>query len=412
MQDQPVRAALTPDPVTRWTGSGPAPELELTILMPCLNEAETLAICIRKAKSFLEASGIAGEVLIADNGSTDGSIAIAENLGARVEPVPTRGYGAALAGGIAAARGRYVIMGDADDSYDFASLMPFVEALRAGSDLVVGNRFRGGIEQGAMPFLHYWLGNPILSFLGRLFFSIPVGDFHCGLRGFRRDAVRDLGLRTTGMEFASEMIVRAGLDRLRISEVPTTLKPDGRSRPPHLKTWRDGWRHLKFLLMFSPRWLFFVPGTLLMAAGLLLSLALIAGPVRLTDSLELDFSSFLAGCLMTVMGVQITTFGALARYYANRSGMLPESPGSSLIAPWCKTDRLARAALALIVAGAVLFAGSLKAWADAGFGHLTDPLVPRLVGAGLTLVVIGIQTGFAGFLFGIFDIDVTGRRRT
>ncbi len=402
---------MTPDPLSRWTGLRAAgQELELTILMPCLNEAETLTTCIRKAKLFLEESCIAGEVLIADNGSTDGSVTIAENLGARVEPVATRGYGAALAGGIAAARGKFVIMGDADDSYDFTALMPYVEALRAGSDLVVGNRFRGGIEKGAMPFLHYWLGNPVLSFLGRLFFNIPVGDFHCGLRGFRRDAVLDLGLRTTGMEFASEMIVRAGLDRLTITEVATTLKPDGRSRPPHLKTWRDGWRHLKFLLMFSPRWLFFVPGLLLASVGLALSALLIAGPVRIAEGLELDFSSFLAGCLMTVMGVQITTFGALARYYANRSGMLPETPGASLIAPWCKTDRMALVALVLILVGAGLFGGSLKAWADTGFGHLTDPLIPRLVAAGLSLVVLGIQTGFAGFLFGIFDIDVSRRR--
>ena len=245
--------------------------------MPCLNEAETIGTCIRKAQAFLARKGVAGEVLVSDNGSTDGSREIARRHGARLVNAPIRGYGGALLGGIEAARGRYVVMGDADDSYDFSSLDEYLDQLRSGADLVMGNRFRGGIAPKAMPFLHRYLGNPALSFLGRLFFKVPVGDFHCGLRAFNAESIRHLQLRTTGMEFASEMVVRGALSGLRIVEVPTLLKPDGRSRAPHLKTWRDGWRHLKFLLMHSPRWLFFIPGFSLVAIGLLLAAALSLG---------------------------------------------------------------------------------------------------------------------------------------
>src|SRR6266513_5466209 len=246
--------------------------------MPCLNEAETVATCVRKAIGFLAESGISGEVLVADNGSTDGSQQLATDAGARVVPISDKGYGNALMGGINAARGKYVIMGDADDSYDFTNLMPFVNELRKGADLVMGNRFQGGIAPGAMPPLHRYLGNPVLTFIGRLFFRSPVGDFHCGLRGFSKAAVARLDLRTTGMEFASEMVVKATLQRLRIAEVPTTLSRDGRNRPPHLRSWRDGWRHVRFLLIYSPRWLFLYPGTILMIAGLLAALWLLPGP--------------------------------------------------------------------------------------------------------------------------------------
>jgi hypothetical protein len=384
-------------------------EIELTILMPCLNEAETIAICIGKARDYLARSGVHGEVLIADNGSTDGSIAIAEKAGARVVRVPSKGYGAALSGGIAAGKGRYIIMGDADDSYDFANLDPFVERLRAGYDLVMGNRFRGGIELGAMPLLHRYLGNPVLSFFGRLFFSIPVGDFHCGLRGFNKRSIQSLGLTTTGMEFASEMVVKSSLKRLRITEVPTTLKPDGRSRAPHLKTWRDGWRHLKFLLMYSPKWLFFFPGFLLTAFGILLSTVLMFGPLDICCSLRLDLNSFLAGCLFTIIGVQLLTFGALARYYATVTGMLPRGPRADRIVACCKTDSLALAALLFVIVGAIVFLGSLSVWARVNFGDLASPFVPRLVASGLSIAVIGVQTAFAAFLFGLFDIPL--RRR-
>jgi glycosyltransferase involved in cell wall biosynthesis len=242
-------------------------ETELSIVMPCLNEAETVGICVRKAAYFLKTSAVNGEIVVADNGSTDRSREIAAAEGATIVPVESRGYGAALLGGIRAAKGRFVVMGDADDSYDFSSLGPFLEKLRAGADLVMGNRFRGKIEPGAMPFLHRYLGNPVLSFLGQLFFGVTAGDFHCGLRGFNRQRIVDLHLRTTGMEFASEMVVRAALAGYAIAEVPIVLRPDGRSRPPHLRTWRDGWRHLRFLLMYSPRWLFLYPGIALVIFG-------------------------------------------------------------------------------------------------------------------------------------------------
>jgi glycosyltransferase involved in cell wall biosynthesis len=246
-----------------------ARDIELTILMPCLNEVRTIGICIRKAQQFLQRTGIHGEILIADNGSSDGSQSLALELGARVVDVPTRGYGAALMAGIQHSAGRFVIMGDSDDSYDFSRLDDFVASLRSGAELVIGNRFRGGIEAGAMPPLHRYLGNPVLSYLGRLFFRIPLGDFHCGLRGCSRDAVLRLGLVTPGMEFASEMIAKAALAGLRIAEVPTTLRPDGRDRPPHLRTWRDGWRHLRFLVLFCPRWLFLYPGVGFFFVGVL-----------------------------------------------------------------------------------------------------------------------------------------------
>lgn len=241
--------------------------MELTILMPCLNEAETLKSCIRKGRAFLREQGISGEVLVADNGSDDGSVALAEREGARVVHVAQRGYGSALIAGVQSAQGRFVIMGDSDDSYDFSRLHLFVEKLRQGEQLVMGNRFRGGIAKGAMPALHRYLGNPVLSFIGRLLYSTPARDFHCGLRGFDRRAVLDLGLNASGMEFASEMVVKASLHRLRVCEVPTTLSPDGRSRPPHLRSWRDGWRHLRFLLMMSPRWLLLYPGLALLSLG-------------------------------------------------------------------------------------------------------------------------------------------------
>src|SRR6266487_2781972 len=277
--------------------------IEFSIVMPCLKEAETLATCIQKAKRSLEENNVEGEIIIADNGSTDGSQEIAEQHGARVIDVQARGYGSALMGGIAAARGKYIIMGDADDSYDFSTLEPFVEKLRAGYDLVMGNRFKGGVKAGAMPALHRYLGNPVLTAIGRVFFHSPCGDFHCGLRGFAKDAVLRLDLRTTGMEFASEMIVKATLHKLQITEVPTTLSPDGRSRPPHLRSWRDGWRHLRFLLLYSPRWLFFYPGALLMAAGIALCGWLLPGP-RHVSSVTLDVHTLLYAAAAIVIGFQ------------------------------------------------------------------------------------------------------------
>jgi glycosyltransferase involved in cell wall biosynthesis len=391
----------------------PRPEeaTELTILMPCLNEAETLAVCIGKAKEFLARTKIVGEVLIADNGSTDGSLEIARSLGSRVAPVSTRGYGAALLGGIAEARGRYVIMGDADDSYDFASLDPYVEQLRGGAELVMGNRFRGGIAPKAMPFLHRHLGNPVLSLLGRVFFRIPVGDFHCGLRGFNTASIRRLHLRTTGMEFASEMVVRAALGGLKIAEVPTTLAPDGRSRPPHLKTWRDGWRHLKFLLMYSPRWLFFYPGGVLAAVGTFLAAMLFSGPRQLAPGVVMDLNAFVAACFMILAGVQLITFGVLSRTYARMTGFLPASRASEALLRHIDTDRMALFSLVLLILGLGIFGSAFGVWMARDFGALDSPIIPRMVIGGLGLVAISLQTFFAAFLLGTLAIPKLGDPR-
>lgn len=379
-------------------------DLELTILMPCLNEAETIAACINKAKKFLDRTGVAGEVLIADNGSTDGSQQIAQSLGARVVNVRRRGYGAALLGGISEARGTFTIMGDADDSYNFSSLDKFLEELRAGNDLVVGNRFKGGIAPGAMPFLHRYLGNPALSLAGRLFFKVPLGDFHCGLRGFRTQAIRDLGLRTTGMEFASEIIVRAGLVGLKMSESPTTLEPDGRSRPPHLKTWRDGWRHLKFLLLYSPMWLFIMPGVVFLALGIILALNLATGALQIPGGPALDLNSFIVACFLSILGTQSIGFGLMARRYAAVMGILPMGTRSQWLREHATTDNVVLLALLLFVAGVGVFLGAFREWALVGFGQLETAFAPRAVIAGLSLVVIAVQTAFQAFIIGLMDI--------
>ena len=299
--------------------------IELSIVMPCLNEAETLAVCIDKAMGYLKRSGVVGEVVIADNGSTDGSQLIAEERGARVVAVEAKGYGSALMGGITAAYGTYVIMGDADDSYDFDNLEPFVERLRAGDELVMGNRFRGGIEPGAMPPLHKYLGNPVLSTIGRMLFRSEIRDFHCGLRGFNRESILSLGLVTTGMEFASEVVVKSTLGALRVSEVPTTLKKDGRSRPPHLRSWHDGWRHLRFLLIFSPRWLFLIPGTAAFVLGFVGVMLLGFGPV-VVGRVGFTYSSQLYLAALTVVGYQSVLFAILTKIYAQREGFrIPRS---------------------------------------------------------------------------------------
>ena len=343
-----------------------------------------------------------GEILIADNGSMDDSREIAHSLGARVVSISAKGYGAALIGGIEAAAGRYIIMGDADDSYDFSSLDNFVDQLRGGAHLVMGNRLRG-IQPGAMPALHRYLGNPVLSFLGRLFFRIPVSDFHCGLRGFNTAKVRELRLQTTGMEFASEMVVRSALAGLRIAEVPTTLHPDGRSRPPHLRTWRDGWRHLKFLLMYSPNWLYTAPGLAFLVTGTILGVALLFTTIKVAN-IELDLNTLLVACCLAIAGVQLLTFGMLSRYYAVKSGFLPSSTRIDLLSRWLGTDRLLQIAGLVFALGLSAFAYALWSWARADFGDLVDRFIPRVVMLGLTAMLIGIQTGFASFFFGIIDI--------
>jgi glycosyltransferase involved in cell wall biosynthesis len=378
--------------------------LELTILMPCLNEAETIEVCVRKAMGFLQRSGVAGEVLIADNGSTDGSQGLAETLGARVIPVPTKGYGAALIGGINAARGRFVIMGDADDSYDFENLEGMVETLRGGADLVMGNRFKGGIAPGAMPPLHRYLGNPVLSFIGRLFFSIPVGDFHCGLRGFSREAILTLGLQSTGMEFASEMVVKAALNKLRIEETPTTLKPDGRSRPPHLRTWRDGWRHLRFLLVHSPRWLFSYPGVVLILLGLFGSVMLSLGAVQITPRIELDIHSLVVSCFAILIGVQLVVFGALARRYQTLEGVLPPSARFQKFLLGMNLESILQVSVIIFLAGVAGSAWALVHWAGSGFGPIHYNGVMRVLVTSLTAVAVAIQLAAAGFLASVFAL--------
>ncbi|EPR43937.1 glycosyl transferase family 2 [Desulfovibrio sp. X2] len=387
-----------------------APELELTILMPCLNEAETLGACVGKAMAFLGQSGISGEVLVADNGSSDGSQEIAQGLGARVVHARLKGYGAALQKGVREARGRFVIMGDADDSYDFSDLGAFVEALRGGAQIVMGNRFKGGIAPGAMPFLHRYLGNPVLSFIGRLFFKTTCGDFHCGLRGFDRDAVRALDLHTPGMEYASEMVVRASLEGLRIAEVPTKLSPDGRSRPPHLRTWRDGWRHLCFLLIHAPRWLFVYPGMALLALGFLATAALAGGPVHM-GAVTFSNKTFLLGCLCLLVGLQSLTFGLLVRRYATRSGLLPRSRSHAALLEGITLERMALAALGLFVLGAGCGIWSFVAWGRVGFGDLGDPVVERTMIAAVTFMAGAVQTFLSAFVGAVMEVGEDTRRR-
>ncbi len=384
---------------------GLSDDLELTILMPCLNEAETLALCIDKARSFLTHSGVAGEVLIADNGSTDGSQEIARAHGAKVVAVRDRGYGAALMGGIAAARGRFVIMGDADDSYDFTALMPFVERLRQGEELVMGNRFDGGIKDGAMPPLHRYLGNPVLTAVGRLFFGSPARDFHCGLRGFNRASIVNLGLVCSGMEFASEMVVKATVNRLRIAEVPTTLSPDGRSRPPHLRTWRDGWRHLRFLLMFSPKWLFLYPGLLLFSVGAIAMMLLAIGD-RTIGGVTFGVNTLAFSAAATVGGFQAASFWLFARYFAGRARLLPISGKVMGVASFYTVELGLMVGVVLIVIGMATGIGAVGYWREAGYGVLDPTLTMRVVIPSMTAMILGLQMAFGSFMFGILGLEM------
>jgi len=383
----------------------PAPEL--TILMPCLNEAETLASCIGKARAFLDREGISGEILIADNGSTDGSPRIAEQSGARVVHVSERGYGSALLHGARAARGTYVIMGDADSSYDFSALGPFVEKLHAGYDVVIGNRFQGGIEEGAMPFLHRYLGNPVLSYLGRLFFAIPIGDFHCGLRAFRRERLLQVGLRAQGMEFASEMIVRSALNGLSIAEAPTTLSPDGRSRRPHLRAWRDGWRHLRFLLMFSPRWLFLYPGLVLLALGAVAEAALSIGPVSL-GHVVLDIHTMLFAGGAMIAGVQMVMFSLIVKTAAAADGLLPSGSNFRRFLDHFTLERGLVLGTAMLIAGLCLAGYSLFLWVSTGLSQLDPRQVMRVVIPSLSFSVIGMEIVFSSFALSFLRWKIDG----
>jgi len=380
--------------------------VELTIVMPCLNEAETVATCVHKAVGFLAESGIDGEVVVADNGSTDGSQRLATDAGARVVPIAEKGYGNALMGGIAAARGKYVIMGDADDSYDFTHLMPFVTELRKGKELVMGNRFKGGIEPGAMPKLHKYLGNPVLSFIGRLFFPSAIGDFHCGLRGFSRESALRLNLQATGMEFASEMVVKATLWGQDITEVPTTLKKDGRSRPPHLRSWRDGWRHLRFLLLFSPRWLFFLPGVFLFLLGLVAGAIVEAGPFTV-DHVTFDVDTLVAASAMVVIGFQAVLFWMFTRVYAGAEGFLPEEPGVQRLLEKLSLERGLILGLLLGLAGLAGVIVSVVAWRGSDFHNLNYEHELRLMIPSATALILSCQLILGSFFLSILGIKQT-----
>lgn len=376
---------------------------ELTILLPCLDEAETLASCISKAQRFLERTSICGEVLVADNGSTDGSVKIARSMGARVAIAHQRGYGSALNAGIAAARGRYVIMGDADDSYDFESLDAFVDMLRGGSDLVMGNRFEGGVQPGAMPWLHRRIGNPLLSWVGRRFFRVPVRDFHCGLRAFDRRKVIGLGLHTTGMEWASELVVAASMAEFEIGEVPTTLAPDGRSRRPHLRSFHDGWRHLRFLLLYSPRWLFLYPGLTMFLIGLAMSIALTIRPITIGD-VGFDIGTLILASGLCIIGYSVLWFAIISRDFASRERLLPENRQAPFVHRHWSLERGLAMGSVLMAMGVVVAIASLWRWRSEGFGPLDGQQTVRSVVPALLGLVLGAQTIFSSLFWSMLQL--------
>jgi glycosyltransferase involved in cell wall biosynthesis len=384
--------------------------MELTILMPCLNEAETLAQCVEKARLGLERSGLPGEILVADNGSTDGSQAIAEKLGARVVAVPEKGYGSALRGGVRAARGRWIIMGDADASYDFSDLGGFVKNFQEGNELVMGCRLPvggGTILPGAMPWKNRWIGNPILSFIGRLFFKCPAHDFHSGLRGFTREAFEKMDLKTTGMEFASEMVIKSTLKGLKISEVPVTLHPDGRSRPPHLKPWRDGWRHLRFMLLYSPRWLFLVPGLVLTFLGIVFSTALALRDIQI-GNVHLNVGTLMMACMTVVVGFQLTAFAFYTKIFAIAEGLLPEDPKLNRLFRYFTLEKGIVVSLLVLAAGLGLLLRSVWQWKQAQFGPMPsmEENLRQLIPAA-TLILLGVQSVFSCFFLSVLGMKTT-----
>lgn len=377
--------------------------LDVTIVMPCLNEAETLGVCVRKALQAIRELNLPGEVLVADNGSTDGSQDIAEREGARVIHVPVRGYGAALQAGIKAARGRYVLMADADDSYHFEHLPRFIAALNGGADLVMGNRFAGQIEPRAMPFLHRYLGNPVLSWIGRLFFGVPVRDFHCGIRAFRKNAIETLNLNATGMEFASEMVVKASLAELNIAEVPTTLSPDGRSRPPHLRTWRDGWRHLRFLLLYSPRWLFLYPGMLLMLVGAAASLWIITGQRTIHGiNFDVDTLVYALGCIL--IGFHACAFAVSAKVFAVSEGLLPEDPKFRSWFSYISLETGLVIGVALLALGLGFGIYDVMLWSRTGFGPLVASEALRTTLPSAVAIILGVEVIFTSFFLSLLGM--------
>lgn len=381
----------------------------LTILMPCLNEAETLALCINKANAWSLKSGIPTEVLIADNGSTDGSQAIAESLGARVVSVKQRGYGSALFHGCMAAKGEWIIMGDSDDSYDFSNLDAFILKLQEGFDLVMGNRFLGGIAPGAMPWKNRYIGNPILTWVGRLLFKCPAKDFHCGLRGFRKDAFLKMDLRTTGMEFASEMVIKANLFDMRIAEVPTTLSVDGRSRPPHLRPWRDGWRHLRFMLLFSPRWLFFIPGTVLFLVSLVSYTALLLGPVKI-GTVAFDVHTLFFAETGIVLGFLAGALGIVIRMFGMREGLLQEHTLLEKLRASPALEIGGMVGISMIIGGVFLGFDALLSWSAVKFGTLEPGLLLRSISFSTLLILLGGVTLMTSIIMGFLALPTREQR--
>lgn len=381
-------------------------ELEVSIVMPCLNEAETLQGCIRKAQHSIRRHDLRAEIIVADNGSTDGSREIAQANGARLVPVKAKGYGAALAGGIEAAQGRYIIMGDADDSYDFSRIFPFIEKLREGHDLVMGCRLPSGggtVVPGAMPWKHRWIGNPVLTGIGRLFFRSPISDFHCGLRAFRREAYQNLDMRTTGMEFASEMVIKATLKKMRITQTPITLHKDGRSRPPHLRSWRDGWRHLRFMLMFSPRWLFLFPGIIGFLVGAFFFALLLQGPLRLGMAF-FDTNTLLVSAMAIILSFQLISFAMFTKIFAISEGLLPEDPRLNRLFSIITLEVGILIGLILAASGLGLLIGALVYWAKLGFGELSYPDSLRLIIPAVTSLMLGVQIIFSSFFMSILGL--------
>jgi len=403
----PPKETVRPE-LPRMAAEKSTPELELSIVMPCLNEADTVGICVRKAQGAILEMGIQAEVIIADNGSTDGSQAIASEHGARVVPVAAKGYGNALMGGIAAAKGKYVIMGDADDSYDFGEAPKFVAKLREGYELVQGCRFpRGGgtIKPGAMPFLHYWLGNPLFSFLSRLWFQAPINDIYCGLRGFTKDLYHRLDQRCYGMEFATEMVIKASLFKAKIAEVPITLHPDGRkAHPPHLKTWRDGWRTLRFFLLYSPRWLFLIPGFVLMLLGIIGYV--LALPGLSIGTATFDAHTLLFASLFILVGYQAASFAVFTKRFAISEGMMPPDDRLTRFIQFFTLERGLILGIIMGLVGLFLLIGAINQWWESGFGQLNYAVTMRWVIPGSTLCMLGFQTLFASFF-----ISVLGMRR-
>ncbi|PWH12585.1 MAG: dolichol-P-glucose synthetase [Anaerolineae bacterium] len=381
----------------------PVQQPELSIVLPCLNEEKTLGTCIRKAQAFLQRSGVQGEVIVADNGSTDRSVEIAESLGARVTHISEKGYGSALRGGFAAARGKYILMADSDDSYDLENLSPFLEKLREGYDLVMGNRFKGGIRPGAMPWHHRYIGNPVLSFIGKLFFRTPANDFHCGIRAFTKEAVQRMNLQTTGMELASEIVIKASILGMKVCEVPTTLSPDGRGRPPHLRSFRDGWRHLRFLLLYSPAWLFLYPGLFLLTMGGLLSLLLFFGPVNIGFR-YIDFHTFIAAGSLSYLGLNMVSFAVITRVYAYYNGLLPAPPRLFVLFRYLNLETGLLAGAVLVLSGLILLLRAILL--SDNFAQIGFDTSVRLVFGGALALVSGAQVIFTSFVLSMVGMKI------